>query len=431
MTTEELRLKTHDLTESPGIYLMKDNTGKVIYVGKAKNLKNRVSSYFINNSQHTKKTKELVSNIDDYDFITVETEFEALVLECAKIKEYRPRYNILMNDDSRFHYIVIKGEYPKITAEAKPSDDGECLGAFTSSYATSQTVQDANNIFRLPTCNRKFPEDFGRFRPCINYHIKQCCGVCTGKVNKEEYLKTVQDAVDYIKNGSDATIAKLTNEMQECAENLLFEKAARLRDRIKFIQKSWDEQRIITTFHERADTDEIALNELKNLLGLVSIPKYIESYDISNLGSSEIVAAMVVFKDACPYKKAYKKFKLKTVTTQDDYGSFREILTRRFKRFLNSDEKDESFKTKPDLIFVDGGKGQVSVARKVLADFGLTDIPVFGLVKDGKHKTRAIANDHSEIITSQSFNLITRIQDETHRFAISYQRRRREMKDGL
>ncbi|MDR0920320.1 MAG: excinuclease ABC subunit UvrC [Oscillospiraceae bacterium] len=411
---------------------MKDENGKVIYVGKAKNLRNRVPNYFVKDYSHSTKTRELVSKIADFDFITVETEFEALVLECNKIKEYRPQYNIMLNDDGGYHYIVIRGEYPKITAEMKiPEEDTVYLGPFTSSYATAKIVEDANIVFKLPNCRRKFPEDFGKTRPCLNFYTKQCCGLCRGHISKEEYLSMVSGAVDYIKNGSNSTIETLKQQMFECSEQLNFEKAAVLRDRIKLIQKSWDENRIIENIHTKTDKDENALTEIKNILGLDKIPAYIESYDISNLGNSNIVAGMTVFENAKPLKSAYKKFKMKTVLTQDDYGSLREVLTRRFKRL--NDEKlkeDDSFRRKPDLIFVDGGKGQVSVARKVLAEMNI-DIPVFGLVKDGKHRTRAIAGDSREIVVSQAFNLITRIQDETHRFAISYQRKRRNMTNGI
>jgi excinuclease ABC subunit C len=237
----------------------------------------------------------------------------------------------------------------------------------------------------------------------------------------------VKGEIEYIKNGSNSTIERLTAQMQTAAERLEFEKAAIFRDRIKLIQKSWNESKIMENIHSRNDKDENALTELKNILGLENSPQYIESYDISNLGNSDIVAGMVVFENAKPLKSAYKKFKMKTIKTQDDYGSLREVLLRRFKKFL---ENAENWNRKPDLIFVDGGRGQVSVARKVLADLEI-DVPVFGLVKDGKHRTRAIAGDSKEIVVSQAFNLITRIQDETHRFAISYQRKRRNITGGF
>jgi excinuclease UvrABC nuclease subunit len=427
MNIGELKAKCGGLPETPGVYLMKNADGEVIYVGKAKNLRNRVPNYFVTGYSHSTKTRELIGQIFDFEFITVESEFEALVLECNKIKEYRPRYNIMLNDDGGYHYIVFRGEYPRITAEMKKPENVEFLGPFTSSYATGRMVEDANIVFKLPTCSRKFPEDFGKNRPCLSFYTKQCCGLCTGKISKDDYCEMVKGAIEYIKNGSNSTIERLTAEMQTAAERLEFEKAAIFRDRIKLIQKSWNESKIIENIHSHNDKDENALIELKNILGLEELPQYIESYDISNLGNSDIVAGMVVFENAKPLKSAYKKFKMKTIKTQDDYGSLREVLLRRFKKFL---ENAENWNRKPDLIFVDGGRGQVSVARKVLSDLEI-DIPVFGLVKDGKHRTRAIAGDSKEIVVSQAFNLITRIQDETHRFAISYQRKRRNMTNGF
>ena len=535
-----LRDKTHKLTTSPGVYLMKDKTGKIIYVGKAKNLKNRVTSYFRETPDHTQKVAKMVSNVNEYDFIVTDSEYEALILECSLIKQYNPKYNILLKDDKGYHYIKIStGDYPKITAEMNKENDGTYLGPYTSSFTTRQAVNEANKVFSLPTCKKNFPQEFNRNRPCLNYHIKQCMGVCMGKISKELYNETVLQAVDYIKSGSTASIERLTTEMGYAADAMDFERAAILRDRITAIKRAADTQKIITEIKDtdviavaqsgdnscasvliyrngrlfdksvyflgESDNDDveefiiqyyqnkediprnilveedlfdleliqqllrersghavtlsagkrgnplklvmlaksnaseylsikvgrtgkeiIALEELAKLLGLAEIPKYIEAYDISNLASTAMVAGMVVFEDGRPLKSAYKKFSIKEVSIQNDYACMREVLERRFNHYFSRD--DEGFSRLPDLILVDGGKGQVSAVQPILKEMGI-QVPVFGMVKDNKHRTRAIATSGEEISISDmkpAFFLLTRIQDEVHRFSISYQRKRHE-----
>lgn len=539
-----LREKTYRLTSSPGVYLMKNKSGTIIYVGKAKNLKNRVTSYFRENPDHTPKVASMVEHVYDYDFIVTDTEYEALVLECSLIKQHSPKYNILLKDDKGYHYIKIsEGEYPRITAEMSKKGTGTFLGPYISSFTVKQAVNEANQFFMLPTCTRRFPQEFGKGRPCLNFHIGRCMGVCKGKLSSSEYCKIVNEAVEYIRSGSEESIKRLTEQMNEAAEELDFERAAMLRDRIKAIEKAADTQKIIDAnlksvdvvalaqnggsccasvlmyrdgrlfdkasfflgetdapestlsdfalqyYRSREDIPReilleeeipdrelieqlireraghavtilspkrgsnarltmlaksnasdylsikvgrtgkeiVALEELGRLLGLPEPPKYIEAYDISNLASSSMVAGMVVFENGRPLKKAYRKFSIKTVDIQNDYASMREVLERRFVRYL---EEDESFSRLPDLILLDGGKGQVNAVAPVLRELGI-DVPLFGMVKDNKHRTRAIATGGGEISVSgnkAAFALLTNIQDEVHRFSITYQRSRHAKK---
>ncbi|MGN0654038.1 MAG: excinuclease ABC subunit UvrC [Oscillospiraceae bacterium] len=535
-----LREKTRQLTTSPGVYLMKDKTGKIIYVGKAKNLKNRVTSYFREHPDHLPKVAKMVSNVYDYDFIVTDSEYEALVLECSLIKQYNPKYNILLKDDKGYFYIKISsGEYPRLTAVMQKDDkNAEYLGPYTSGFTTKQSVNEANDVFMLPTCTKKFPQEFRKGRPCLNFHIKKCMGLCLGKISAEEYRKTVNEAIDYIKSGSALSVERLENEMNKAAEEYDFERAAVLRDRISAIKKAADTQKIFT---ERRDTDIIAfaraggiisaavlvyrggrlydkqnfflgeddgesvgdfiaqyyqgskdipreilveedfedkdmtermlreksghavtiatkskgdgakliamaksnaseylsfksgrtgkeivaLEELGKLLGMEKPPEYIESYDISNLGSTGMVAGMVVFENGRPLKSAYRKFSIKENIVQNDVGCMKEVVSRRFKHYLNG---DEGFSKMPDLILVDGGKNQVNAVKEVLAELSI-ETNVFGMVKDNKHRTRAVATSGAEISVSDmkpAFFLLTRIQDEVHRFAITYQRSTRK-----
>ena len=534
-----LRDKTSKLTTKPGCYIMKDKSGKIIYIGKAKNLKNRVTSYFRKGQDHLPKVWKMVSHVEDYDFIVTDSEFEALVLECSLIKQYTPKYNILLKDDKGYSYIkVTKEDYPRITAVLQKDDDNaEYIGPYTSSYAVKQAVTEANKVFMLPTCNRRFPQDFGKARACLNQHIKQCSGVCQGKISKEEYQATVKQAIDYIMQGSAQSVDKLKKQMEQAAEELNFELAAKLRDRIAAIEKAAENQKIIDSnikdsdiiaisqnsetacasvlmyrggrlfdkadfflgekedqakmredfilrFYSNKDIipkeillDEeiensgilqqwlrekaghtvnistpkrgallrlttlaksnaseylsikvgrtgreiIALEELAKALNLSKPPKYIECYDISNLASSDMVAGMVVFENGRPCKKYYKKFSIKTVTEQNDYACMCEVLQRRFRNYF--EKTDEGFSLLPDLILLDGGQGYVNTVTPVIRQMGI-DVPVFGLVKDSKHRTRAVATGGGEISLTKSrsaFNLVTRIQDEVHRYAITYQ----------
>ncbi len=537
-----LRNKTKTLTSAPGCYLMKNKQGELIYIGKAKNLKKRVTSYFRKDADHLPKVEKMVSQVYDYDYIVTESEFEALVLECSLIKQNSPKYNILLKDDKGYHYIRISGEtWGRISAVKQLADDGATyIGPYVSSFAVTQAVEEANTAFRLPTCSRSFPGDFKKGRPCLNFHIKRCMGVCKGNISEEEYTQTLEQAVSFLRSDSGDIIRLLIEQMEQAAENLQFERAARVRDRIESIRKIGEHQKVMYTgtpdqdvialaqgneqayavviqfrghrlvdklsfplgeiegltaarsefvvryysaqneiprqvsldgevddlplierflsersgrkcvLHlprrgeqvrlvEMAKTnaaelvgqesgkkgkDVAALDELARLLGLSKAPDYIEAYDISNLGSSAMVAGMVVFEHAQPLRAAYKRFSIKTITEQNDYGAMSEVLSRRIARYEQEKESGKGFGRLPDLILLDGGKGHVSVITPIIRASGLT-IPVFGMVKDDRHRTRAIAADGGEISISahkNAFMLLTRIQDEVHRYAIEYQR---------
>ncbi len=540
-----LREKTSKLTAAPGVYIMKNRENAIIYIGKAKNLKNRVTSYFRENPDHTPKVAAMVSNVFDYDFIVTDSEYEALLLECSLIKQHKPKYNILLKDDKGYHYIRIsKDTFPRITADKNTKAPGDYLGPYTSGFITKEAVSEANRVFMLPTCHKKFPQDFGKGRPCLNFHIKMCMGVCRGKISVDSYNKTIAQAVEYIKNGSMDSIRRMEQEMLDAAERLDFEKAAMLRDRINAVKKAAEKQKIINNgvrsadvigiaefydgiyisvlmyrenrlydkavfelekpedsedilsrfmeqfYHGKSDIPKavivdhipengelieellsrqsdravklwqpqkgrlfellrlaknnsaeyaalknnrtgkevIALEELARTLGLEKPPKYIEAYDISNLSSESMVAGMVVFEDGRPLKKAYKRFTIKEQAFQNDYGSMQEVLRRRLLRIGNDD--DEFFRRTPDIILLDGGMVHVSSVQPIVRELGL-NIPVFGMVKDNKHRTRAIAAGGNEIQINNlksAFMLVTRIQDEVHRFSVSYMRSKHKKK---
>lgn len=535
-----LRKKAMSLPLLPGVYIMKNADGEIIYIGKAKALKNRVSQYFGSQNRHPVKVRKMVENVDCFDYIVTGSEFEALVLECSLIKQHSPKYNILLKDDKGYSYIRIsEGEYRKISAVFNKKDDGsEYIGPYLSSYSVRQSVDAANKIFKLPQCNKVFPRDFGKSRPCLNYYISQCCGLCTGKIKKSDYDEAVDGAIAFLKGDSRDIIADLRVKMEKAAEELDFEQAAKLRDRInsierikekqKVVYKSVEEQDVfatadidgsvclavlrfsngrlfdsehfffddpgdkegmrsdfITSYYsmrdnipkrvtvdgEVADRElleqwlsekkgkkvtvfvpargeqleivnmcrknaeeklaikkgrtgrEIAvLDELKDLLGLKKTPEYIESYDISHTAGQDSVAGMIVFKGGKPYRKAYKRFSIKSFDGNDDYRAMNEVFTRRFSEYEKSKDSTEGFGKLPDLILLDGGVGQVHAVEPVLREFGLK-IPLFGMVKDNRHRTRAISGDGGEIAINskrQVFTLISEIQNEVHRFSVAY-----------
>ena len=551
MTIKELRAKAMKLPLTPGVYLMKNIKNEIIYIGKAKALKNRVSQYFGSEKNHPEKVRRMVSNVDDFDYILCGSENEALVLECSLIKQHKPKYNILLKDDKGYSYIrVSKDSYPTLSFEMQKSDDGaEYLGPYMSSWYAKNAVDEALKIFKLPSCGKKFPRDINKGRPCLNYYIKQCSAPCCGKISHKDYCESVASAVDFLKKGDSGSVKIMTEKMNEAAENLDFELAAKLRDRITAVKRITEKQKVVETgvpkqdvisvmtegndacfavlrfddgrlydkedflikdIGEQADIPSIrrefiqqyytirknvppiitvdgeteneellsewlsqklgrkvrfihpqrgeqmkivemakhnaaeklaqskgrlwheltALDELAKLLGLTKTPVYIESYDISNLAGSENVAGMVVFKNGRPYKDSYRRFKIKSFLGQDDYASMNEVLTRRFDEYFKNKDSGEGFGQLPDLILLDGGKGQVSAVRPVLEKYGL-DIPLFGMVKDGSHRTRAVTDEGREIAINskrQAFTLVSTIQEEVHRFAIGYHRLARKKK---
>ena len=260
-----LRDKTSKLTTKPGCYLMKDSSGKIIYVGKAKNLRNRVTSYFRKGQDHLPKVWKMVSLVKDYDFIVTDSEFEALVLECSLIKQYSPKYNIKLMDDKGYSYIRVSDEpYPRITAVLQKEEDGaQYIGPYISSWSVRQAVEEANKVFMLPTCGRKFPRDFKKERPCLNFYIKQCMGVCRGNISEADYRRSVNEALDYIRSGSQASVERLTEQMNAAAEELDFELAAKLRDRISAIKKAAEDQKIVTEDTRDMDIFSVAENSGK------------------------------------------------------------------------------------------------------------------------------------------------------------------------
>lgn len=545
---KRLRNKAMRLPLEPGVYIMKNKDGKIIYIGKAKALKNRVSQYFGSQNNHTIKVRKMVENVEDFDYIIVKSEFEALVLECSLIKQNTPKYNILLKDDKGYHYVKITGsEWKNLSSEKQKLNDGaKYLGPYTSSDCVSKSVTEACRIFKLPTCGKFFPDDIKRSgRPCLNYYIKQCSAPCCGKITKEEHNKAVDNAVKFITGGNDSILRELKKQMEDAAENLEFEKAAVLRDSIQAIEKTRAKQTVVSLKTQEQDvfafcenmgkvclsvlrfsqgrlydseyfiTDVIdempvvrekmiadyysmrdtipsniavdgeiesvdaitmflsekrgknvriyipekgenaslielsrsnaaeklaqqigktgktvaALDELAALLGLKNPPEYIESYDISHTDGANNVAGMVVFRGGKPLKSAYRHFEIKGFSGQDDYRSMEEVLTRRFNEYEKAkySNPSEGFGKKPDLILLDGGMGQVNAVKPVLKAFNLDDIPLFGMVKDNKHRTRAIALSGGEIAINdrrKAFTLVSDIQEEVHRFSVEYHRKK-------
>ncbi len=541
---ERLKQKANKLPLLPGVYIMKNSDGKIIYIGKAKKLKNRVSQYFHGVHKHPVKVYKMVMQVADFDYIVCDSEFEALILECSMIKQHKPKYNILLKDDKGYSYIRIEtGDWPRMQAVHLKKDDGATyLGPYNSFYVVKNMVDEACKIFRLPTCSKVFPRDFGKARPCLNKHIDKCMGLCTGKISKAEYNEAFNSAVQYIKNGERESVQHLEREMNKAAENLEFEKAARIRDRITAINKSRDKQKVITSSEKRIDviaaakTAEIygiqvfifkngrledlngftfpimsspetmaadfikqyyadntdippkiyidsepediellqqwlsekrgkkveilvpkisankalvemcrrnaselianergisgntaaALDELARLLGLQKAPEYIEAYDISHTAGNENVGGMVTFLMGEPLKSGYRKFRIKTVAGQDDFHSMAEVLDRRFTEYHNNKESNEGFGRLPDLILLDGGTPQLNAVRPILEKHGINS-PLFGMVKDSKHKTSAIASSGGSIAIKanrRAYTLLTKIQDEVHRFAIGFHHQR-------
>ena len=535
----ELREQANKLPLLPGVYIMMNKSGEVIYVGKAKKLKNRVSSYF--HGEHLPKVAAMVDHVDTFDVIVVQTEFEALVLENSLIKRHKPKYNILLKDDKGYPFLRLsaKDAYPRFTVANKMADDGgEYFGPFGSRGTSFDIIETISKTLQLPTCTRKFPEDIGKERPCLNYHLNTCAGWCTREADREDYQRRIREARLILSGKTSDLTKQLRIEMEEAAEALRFEQAAEIRDRIRAIDSLTTRQKVIATAY--ADTDAVGfvrgakscfavlhfsdgdlagkeyelmdepvetdeemlpsllvqyyqrrgaypktvllpvetenmqelsdylsegagrrvyvehpkrgdrvrlveramlnareeilrvtsaqqrtnktLEWLQKALGLEKLPERIESFDVSNLGDSGIVAAMVVFKNGKPYKKDYRKFRIRSTSTQDDYASMEEAV---YRRFLHAKEGDEKFSELPDLLLIDGGETHVAAARKALMRLNM-DVPTFGMVKDNRHRTRELVSaDGAERGIGGNpavFALIGTIQEETHRFAITYQR---------
>lgn len=542
MTFDELKDKAHSLPLKPGVYIMQDAKNTVIYVGKAKALKNRVSQYFQDSASHTEKTRAMVSQIDHFDVIIADSEFEALVLECSLIKRHQPRYNILLKDGKGYPYIrVSREEYPRFSLAGKVAEDGaRYFGPYANRGGSQGIIEALQAALRLPSCSRKFPRDIGKERPCLNFHMNKCDGYCRSELMKEQHDQAMAQAISLLEGRFKEVLAELTDEMNRAAEEWRFEQAAELRDRIRAIELLGKRQKVVAgsladtdvtgffrgeakscfvvlhyvegdlaakdfdLFDSPVEEDEDAvlsslmreyyvgrtrlpkqillpcelsdqialtrmlseqvgykvelvtpqrgakmdlirlanqnaqeevgrattreerqnklLETLGRMLAMDKPPKRMESYDISNTGASDIVASMVVYVDGRPLKRDYRRFKLKDMTGPDDYASMEQVLQRRFRRYLDGDEK---FADCPDLLLIDGGHEHVKVAQRVLETMNL-HVPAFGMVKDDRHRTRALVHPDGREIGIQAvpavFALIGQIQEETHRFAIEYHR---------
>lgn len=543
MHLTELKDKALSLPLSPGVYIMKDKADKVIYVGKAKKLKNRVSQYFQDTASHNIKTRIMVSKVDHFDVIVAASEFEALVLECSLIKRHQPKYNILLKDDKGYPYLRLdmREKYPQITLVNKPSDDGAgYYGPFGSRGVTNSVLQAIRTTLKLPGCSKKFPRDIGKERPCLNYHMNNCAGWCRSEKTQQEYYAVMVQARQLLLGNYKAVSEQIRKQMLLSADELNFELAASLRDRLNAVenlgkkqlvtagamsdidviglaqtetkmcfsvlhfrdgnlldkdyevlpvtddeketlsalvkQYYWSrgfapkiillpqemddgdlfEQLLLQQYNRRTrikvprrgdnvhlvelaaknaaeeaervtDKDErinATLVKLGKMLG-IETPKRIESFDISNISGTDIVASMVVFEDGKPRRSEYKRFKIEGLENQDDYASMAQVIRRRFARYL---QLDDGFDKAPDLLLIDGGAVHAKTALDVLDDFKLR-FSVFGMVKDDRHRTRAlVTHDGNEIaIDGQQsiFALVGNIQEETHRFAINYHRQLR------
>ena len=548
-----IKEKLKNLPMCPGVYIMKDADETIIYVGKSKLLKNRVSSYFIHSKNHTPKTIAMVEQVWDFDYIMTDSEVEALILECNLIKEHRPKYNILLKDDKQYPYIRITNDpYPKMFVTRRVIKDGSrYFGPYMSARNIRDTLDTIKKIFRVRSCNKKLPQDIGKGRPCLYYHINQCSAPCANLISMEEYQE-VFDQISYVLDGRYNTIIKqLKEKMFEASENLEFERAARYRDKIEHIKVLGEKQKIISTkennrdiigvFQDKDDiciqlfymrdgkmlgsehyvfehaqdtipellssfvkqyyftatnipkeillaTEVEDLEEIQNwlsnktgykitlhvpqrgekaqtikmvnknaeeslrlhrfkrdkeeteqndilssLMGVLNLPGppfRIESYDISNISGAQSIGVCIVYKNAKPFKKAYRKFNIKTVEGANDYESMREVIFRRISRAYEEEDAIEAGKLEPDkakflplpdLILLDGGKGHVSTIKQLFETMG-EEIPVFGLVKDDKHRTRGLTDENEEFSLDQEdtlFRFLTCMQDEVHRFAIA------------
>ena len=550
------------LPDKPGVYIMKNSLGEVIYVGKAKVLKNRVRQYFQNSKNHSEKVRAMVKNIAEFEYIVTDSEMEALILECNLIKKYSPRYNIALKDDKFYPFIKIttNEDFPRVYVTRNFAKDGNrYFGPYTNGTAVYEVMGLIKKLFPLRTCKKAIVEGGEPTRACLNYHINLCKAPCAGYISKAEYWEMIDEIINIL-NGTDTSIIKkLKLEMEKAAEELEFEKAAKIRDRILAIELISEKQKMFTvkegdedfidlytdekdgcvqvffvregkvtgrehfmienigddpveevissfiaSFYggtaqipktiyvpeeiedqeliekfltekrgskvwikvpkkgdkknlldmvrnnakimldqfkekmvEEKELNKSALTELADVLGLDSLPTRIEAYDISNIQGVDSVGTMVVFENGKAKNSDYRRFKIKSVKGPNDYESMREILSRRFSHGLeevnkikerNLEYSKGKFCIFPDLIMMDGGKGQVNIALEVLKDFGI-EIPVCGLVKDHKHRTRGIIFNNEEILIRRGsglMNLITRVQDEVHRYAITYHRSLRD-----
>lgn len=537
--SQKITEKLAVLTARPGVYLMKDKEGKIIYVGKAKNLKNRVTSYFTGVKSHTAKVMAMVEKVADFDYICVNSEMEALILENVLIKEHDPKYNILLKDDKTYPYVSIdlREPYPRLKVLRQEDKEGKRLfGPFPQMGAAAEIVRTANDLFGLVTCNRHFPRDIRKGRPCLRHHIGCCMGVCTGKISQQQYQERLGEVMDFLKGDYKALIAQLTQKMEQAAADLQFEKAASLRDRIRKIEKlgqtqiitgkehidqdvldavhlgdllavgvlvirngrmlmqdtvvfregleeNWvgpflqryyqsaeqlpkelllpfppEEEELITEYlsdlrggpvHLRypqrgKGTELLALcrkNAVEKLaereatgdrtrkiailiaqtLGLPKPPERIEMYDISNFGSDSMVGGMIVWEEGRFKRSAYRKFEIRDQLLQDDYAATRQMLERRLAHL-----EDSEFGGRPDMILMDGGLQHINAVKDLCGN-----IPLFGLVKDRRHRTRGLISFNGELDLRSDpalYAFFASLQEEVHRYAITYMKKKHTKK---
>ncbi len=537
---KEIQQKLAVLTSRPGVYIMKNSQDEIIYVGKAKNLKNRVSQYFVSPKGLLPKVAKMVSNVSTFEYIVTSSELEALILENNLIKKHKPKYNILLKDDKSYPYIVLdkKNDYPHFTLARRRKNDGlRYFGPFQSSSAVWEIIKTINEVFGLYSCKNSFPRDFNKFRPCLNYHIGKCPGVCTGKISVKEFSENISQAISFLNGEYKKLLIDLNSQMLELSENMEYEKAAIIRDRINSIKRLESKQVIVLAAD--VDRDIIAYSKLENeicfsvmhirggkliyqdtvfvtdesediigdfieqyyisddmipkeiavdtlplshevlsewlserkgrgvrfifakrgentrllemcknnaaeklaekkshgirenklmgniaqMLGLQSIPSRIEMYDISNFGADNTVGGMIVWQDGRFKKSEYRRFSFENVYAQDDYKYTYQMITRRLLHL-----GDPEFGAKPDIIFVDGGEGHLKTVYNEISQQGIS---AFGLVKDKKHKTRAIVSVHGEVDIRTNpavYKFFTLLQDEVHRYAISYMHSKKSKK---
>ena len=530
--------KANTLPLRPGVYIMKNAQGNVIYVGKSRRLKNRVSQYF-QNSEKNAKTAGMVRAVKDFDYYVCDTEIEALSLENTLIKQYNPKYNIRLKDAKSYPYIKITDElYPRLVMTRTRGESGKYFGPYSGTSTVFSVINGLSSILALPTCKRSFPRDIGKERPCLYYQMNRCCGVCTGKVDPEEYLERIKHASDILRGNTAAVKRELTEQMYDHAENERYELAAKCRDTVAALDRLGQKQKVVApsdtehdiiglynddlcscvsvffirdgavsdkqefvfgaerildeqnitsficelyqireyipksillsfsledeeietlsaylslragrkvtvrtpergdnktlcemvrdnaaerakNYRNEAEKDEKVLLRLAELLSLETYPERIEAYDISNLGHEHITAGMIVTEGTRFKKSDYRSFKIGSVKDgTDDYQSMREALSR---RLAHLDDESGSFAQLPDLILLDGGRGHVSVVRELLGELNI-NIPVFGMVKDDYHKTRALCTEREEISIAHEnalFVFIYKIQEEVHRFTVS------------
>ena len=438
------------LPDTPGVYIHKDKGGRIIYEGKAASLKNRVRQYFGSLKNMEPKSRAMVAKIASFEYIETTTEMEALILECNLIKKYMPKYNILLRDDKTYPYIkmTLGEEYPRLLKTRLVKNDGSrYFGPYANTNAVNQMVDLLNGIYGLKRCSTTFDLAQKVYKPCLNYHIKQCQGICTGKVTHEVYKEGVAAVMDFLSDRKKPLTAQLKKKMKAASENQAYEEAAYYRDlmaaaeailelatspiaksvRLDAEKKAKDES-LEEKKKARQDKDEYLSRRLHEITNPEEPYQHqqlrIEAYDVSTGNGVDTVGAMVVFLGGKSSKKSYRRFKVRTVGV-DDYGSLQEILLRRLKRGIDG---DPGFIPLPDIILMDGGKGHVSAAEKVMKALNL-DLAVLGMVKDDKHRTRALVWGKDEIDLKKEkdlYNAIGSIQEEVHRFAIEYHRKRQE-----